>query len=174
MDRRSLLAIAAALPTIAGAPAAACSFALKSPRSAGLENQQVQRLFEAWWRRDKEGFRELFTKRLMADGSPMEAGLGHELADQDPLPADTFDIFDKTFTDDQKDRRIVLLVNTDAGIFAACSEADHKIDIGADCSGTPRLHLFLITMSGLNPRSVKPLAVVETPEPNKFSIWTDS
>jgi hypothetical protein len=171
MDRRSLLALAAALPALAATPAGACSFALKTPRSAGGENQQVQRLFDAWWQRDKDGFRELFTKRLMADGSPMERELAAELASVDLLPATTFNIFDKLFLEGGKDRAVVLLVNTDAGIFAACSEADHGVEIGADCSGTPRLHLFLITMSGLNPRSVTHLATVATPEPRKFSIW---
>ena len=172
MDRRNLLALAAALPTLAVAPAKACSFALKTPRSTGLENEQVQRLFEAWWQRDKEGFRELFTKRMMADGSAMDRKLAAELTRADPLASNTFDIFDKLFLENGNDRAVVLLVNTDAGIFAACSEAVHGVEIGADCSGTARLHLFLITMSGLNPRSIAHLATVATPEPSKFSIWT--
>ncbi|WP_176498226.1 hypothetical protein [Sphingomonas sp. HMP6] len=172
MDRRSLLALAATLPALFSTPANACSYALKSPRAAGLENQQVQRLFEAWWQRDKERFRELFNMRLMADGSPMERDLANELARLDPLPVSTFEIFDVMFLDERKNRKVALLVNTDAGIFAACSEADYEVNIGADCSGTPNLHLFLIKMSGLNPRSVIHLSTVATPEPSKFSVWT--
>lgn len=58
MYRRSLLALAAALPMLLAEPADACSFAIKSPRFAGLQNQQVQKLFEAWW----SGTRRLFAR----------------------------------------------------------------------------------------------------------------
>jgi hypothetical protein len=176
MDRRSILAFASALPAFAVTPASACSFALTSPRSTGLENQQVKRLFEAWWQRDKKAFRELFTKHLMADGSTMERDLAKDLAEADPIPVTMFDIYDKLFTVDHKVRRMVLIVNTAAGILAACSEEDSpnstgEVIIGADCSGTPSLYLFHILMSGLNPRSVTHLATVATPEPSKFSVW---
>ena len=171
MDRRSLFALVAALPTLAATSAAARTFALKSPRSSGLENQQVQRLFEAWWRRDELGFRELFTKRLMADGSPMKRDLAEELTKLDPLPPNTFDIFAKMFLDEQKSKRVVLLVNTDGGIFAACAEENYALNTNSD-SEVPNLHLFLITMSGLNPRLVTHLTTVATPDPGKFGIWS--
>jgi hypothetical protein len=168
MDRRSLLGLVAAF---AATPAAARSFALKSPRSSGLENQQVLRLFEAWWQRDEVQFREIFVKRLMNDGSPMKPDIADELARLDPLPANTFEIFSKMFLDERKSRKIVLLVNTDGGIFAACSEQNSEVDPNAE-TDLPDLHLFLIKMLGLNARSVMHLTTVATPEPSKFGIWS--
>jgi hypothetical protein len=168
MDRRSLLGLVAAF---AATPAAARSFALKSPRSSGLENQQVQRLFEAWWQRDEVQFRDIFVKRLMNDGSPMKPDIADELARLDPLPANTFEIFSKMFLDERKSRKIVLLVNTDGGIFAACSEQNSEVDPNTE-TDLPDLHLFIIKMLGVNARSVMHLTTVATPEPSKFGIWS--
>ena len=168
MDRRSLLGLVAAFATT---PAAARSFALKSPRTSGLENQQVQRLFEAWWRRDEAQFRAIFINRLMDDGSPMKRDIADELDRIDPLNANTFDIFFKMFLDERKTQKIVLLVNTDGGIFAACSEYNFEVDPNTEAD-PPDLHLFFIKMLGLNARSVTHLTTVATPEPGKFGIWS--
>ena len=173
MDRRTLLALAATLPAMVPTAAAACSFALKSPPVAGLANQQVRELFEAWWGRDSAKFQALFTNTLMDDGRAMEPKLARELRATDPVPKEAFSIFERFFIDQRTLKRISLIVNTDAGVFVACSEANPLQEIGADCSGTPKLHLFLVTMSGLNPRSVEHLASAQTPEPGKFSIWTE-
>jgi len=168
MDRRSLLGLVAAFATT---PAAARSFALKSPRSSGMENQQVQRLFEAWWQRDEVQFRAIFVNRLMDDGSPMSRDIADELDRLNPLPANTFDIFSEMFLDERKTQKLVLLVNTNGGIFAACSERNFKVDPNAE-TDPPDLHLFLIKMLGLNARSVRHLTTVATPEPGKFDIWS--
>jgi hypothetical protein len=173
MDRRTLLAVAAALPAIAATPAAACSVALKSPRSAGLANQQVRKLFKAWWMRDVAEFRAVFTNTLMADGTPMEPKLANELLAADPIPSERFAIFDRFFTDQRKLKRTPLIVNSDAGVIVACSEADPSLGIQPDCTGMPKLHLFLVTMRGLNVRSVVHLASTETVDVDKFSIWTE-
>ena len=173
MDRRSLLALAATIPALAAAQATACSIALKSPRSAGLTNQQVMRLFVAWWNRDKDEFSAIFTKTLMADGSIMDPKLARELQWSDPLPFDSFAIFDRFFTDERKVKKTSIIVNTDAGVFVACSEADPATSIQPDCGGMPKQHLFLVTMRGLNARRVTHLASTETAEPGKFSIWTE-
>ena len=173
MDRRTLLALAAALPAIAAAPAAACSVALKSPRSAGLANQQVRKLFEAWWDRDAAKFRAIFTNTLMADGTAMEPRLASELRTANPIPDETFAIFDQFFTDQRKHKRTPLIVNTEAGVIVACSEADASLNIRPDCTGMPKLHLFLVTLLGLNVRSVAHLASSDTVEVDKFSIWTE-
>ena len=173
MDRRSLLMLAATLPVFSAQPAGACSLALKSPRSAGFENQQIQRMFEAWWERDADKFRRYFTATLMSDGSPMEAQLAKELLAANPIPPKTFEIFDRFFTDARKLNRITLILNTQAGLVVGCSEADTTINIRPDCTGMPKLHLFLVVMSGLNPRSIAHLATTETPEPGKFNLWTD-
>jgi hypothetical protein len=173
MDRRTLLALAASLPAIAASPAAACSVALKSPRSAGLENQQVRKLFEAWWERDAAQFRAAIINTMMADGTAMEPKLAAELLAADPIPSETFAIFDRFFTDQRKLKRLTLIVNTDAGVIVACSERDASISIQPDCTGMPKLHLFLVTMRGLNPRSVMHLASVDTVEDDTFSIWTE-
>lgn len=131
----------------------------------------MQRLFEAWWLRDEVQFREIFVKRLMNDGSPMKRDIADELARRDPLPANTFDIFAKMFLDERKSRKIELLVNTDGGVFAACSEQNYEIEHNAE-TDLPDLHLFLIKMLGLNVRSVTHLTTVATPEPSKFGIWS--
>ncbi|BCA60114.1 hypothetical protein [Sphingomonas sp. HMP6] len=107
----------------------------------------------------------------MNDGSPMKRDIADEISRSDPLPASTFDIFFKMFLDERKIRKIVLLVNTDGGVFAACSEHNFETDPNAE-TGVPDLHLFLITMSGLNVRSVMHLTTVATPEPSKFGIWS--
>lgn len=173
MDRRNLLALATVLPMLASSPASACSVALRSPRSAGLENEQVRKLFAAWWQRDRDEFRSIFTKTLMSDGSPMEPKLAAELMASNPLPAGTFDIFDRFFTDDRKRSQITLILNTAAGVIVACSEEDPATDIQPDCTGMPALHLFLIAMSGLNLRAITHLATTQTLETSKFSIWTE-
>ncbi len=173
MDRRTLLALAGAVPALAATPAEACSVALKSPRSSGLQNEQVRKLFEAWWDRDSVKFKGFFTGRLMADGTRMEPNLAKELLAADPLPTDTFAIFDRYFTEESKLKRITLIVNTVAGMIIACSEADLSTSIKPDCTGMPKLHLFLVKMLGLNPRAITHLATTETVELNKFSIWTD-
>ena len=173
MDRRTLLALAASLPAIAATPAAACSVALKSPRSAGLANQLVRKLFEAWWERDAAKFRAVFTQHLMADGTAMEPRLASELLAADPIPAETFEIFDRFFTDQHKLKRTPLIVNTEAGVIVACSEADPSLSVQPDCTGMPKLHLFLVTMRGLNARSIVHLASTDTVEADKFSIWTE-
>ncbi|MBB4155752.1 hypothetical protein GGQ80_003677 [Sphingomonas jinjuensis] len=131
----------------------------------------MQRLFEAWWQRDEAQFRDIFVKRLMNDGSPMKRDLADDLARLDPLAVSAFDIFSKMFLDEGKNRRIVLLVNTNAGIFAACSEHNSAVDSNAE-DDLPDLHLFLIKMLGLNARSVTHLTTVATPEPNKVGIWS--
>ena len=174
MDRRKLLALATALPALACTPARSCSVALKGPRSAGLENEQIRKLFSAWWDRDKAGFQGIFNDTLMSDGSPMEKRLAAELRSSSPLPANTFDIFDHFFTDQRKQQQIKLIINTDAGVIVACSEQDRVVEIQSDCSGLPSLHLFLVDMAGLNPRIVTHLATTQTAEPGKFSIWSDA
>jgi hypothetical protein len=171
MDRRTLLMLAACLPALSASRAAACSPALKNPRNSGLENQQVRELFEAWWDRDVDKFRSYFTQRLMADGTPMEPNLAAELMAGDPVPPKAFDIFDKFFIDKSKISRITLIVNTMAAILVACEEADLHLNIQSDCTGMPRLHLFAVTMSGLNPRSITHIATTETPVTDKFGIW---
>jgi hypothetical protein len=138
-----------------------------------LENQQVLRLFEAWWDHDMDGLRAVFEKTLMSDGSVMDAKLARELLRSNPLPSETFAIFDRFFTDKRKLKRVSLMVNTDAGVVVACSEADPSGDIQPDCAGMPKLHLFLVTMLGLNARSVTHVATTTTAEPGKFSIWTE-
>ena len=171
MDRRTLLTLAACLPALSASPAAACSPALKNPRNSGLENQQISELFEAWWDRDVDKFRSYFTQRLMADSTPMEPKLAADLVALDPVSPRAFAIFDQFFTDRSKISRITLIVNTMAGILVACEEADAHPHIRPDCTGMPRLHLFAVAMSGLNPRSITHIATAETPETDKFGIW---
>ena len=167
-----MLALAACLPAIAGTSAEGCSLALKSPKLTGRQNSQVIKLFESWWERKPDEFRRYFTTHLKDDGSVMESKLARELLVLDPLPPTYFDIFDKFFTDARKLKRVTLLVNTDAGIFLACSETDEPFHIGPDCSGVPKLHLFLVEMSGLNPRGITHLNSTATVDVDKFSIWT--
>jgi hypothetical protein len=171
MNRREALMAAALLPLLGVTPAAACSVALKGPRNSGLESQRVRELFEAWWDRDLEKFRGYFTHPLMADGTPMEPKLAAETEVYDPVPATAFDIFGKFFTDRGKINRITLIVNTMAAVLVACEEADVHPSIQPDCTGLPQLHLFAVTMSGLNPRSVTHIATAETPVTDKFGVW---
>lgn len=121
--------------------------------------------------RDKEAFRAIFLQTLMADRSRMKRDIADELSKLTPLPPNTFDVFDRFFLEERKDRKVILIVNTDAGIIAGCSEADVRPEIAPDCSGTPNLHLFLVAMSGLNARSVTHLSTVATPEPGKIDVW---
>ena len=172
MDRRTLLALAVSLPALVATPARSCSVALKSPRSSGLENQQVSKLFEAWWDRDAAKFRAAFITTLMADGTLMEPKLASELRAADPIPQETFAIFPRFFTDERKQKRLTLIVNTDAGVIVACSEVEQSQFIRSDCAGMPKLHLFLVAMRGLNPRSIMHLSSIDTVEVDKFSIWT--
>lgn len=173
MDRRSLLALAAVLPVFASSDASACSPALSSPRRTGLQNQQVRKLFAAWWQRDKDQFQSIFKGTFTSDGSPMVMKPTTEIQRQSPIPNSTFDIFDRFFSEESKISRLTMLINTEAGVIAACSEENLATDIRPDCSGMPLLHLFLVVMSGLNARTLTHLATTATPETGKFGIWLD-
>ena len=173
MDRRSLLALVACLPVLGAAPANACSLALRGPRLTGLQNSQINKLFDAWWNRNLDAFRGYFTNRLVNDGSAMDPELAKELTKLDPVPATALDIFDKFFTDTQKSKQITLMVTSAVGVLVACSEADVPIAIQPDWSGVPKLHLFFVSMSGLNPRLITHVASEETIELDRFSIWTE-
>jgi hypothetical protein len=172
MDRRTLLGLAACLPALSAAPAAACSVALKNPRYTGVEDRQVLRLFHAWFDRDTAKFRSYFTDTLMADGTRMDPKVAEEMAALDPVPPHAYDIFGQFFTDRDKFNRVTLIVNTDAAIIVGCAEADPKSNIRPDCSGLPKLHLFAVKMSGANPRSITHISTIETVEVDEFSIWT--
>lgn len=171
MDRRALLAFVASLSAVAASPAKACSVALRSPKAAGIESQQVRKLFEAWWGRNEVGFRALFTNILMHDGTLMDPVLASELLVNEPMATESLAIFDQFFTDENMLKRITLLVNTDAGVIVACSESGLRQEINADCSGMPKLHLFLVIMRGLNPRAITHLSSIETVEVANFNIW---
>jgi len=103
----------------------------------------------------------------------MEPKLAQELAALDPVDPHAYEIFDRFFTDQRKSKRITLIVNTDASVIVACSEADQPLKIEPDCSGLPKLHLFAVRMSGSNPRGITHIATTETVEVDKFSIWSD-
>jgi hypothetical protein len=110
----------------------------------------------------------------MADGTPMDPKVAQQpLMALDPVPPDAYDIFDQFFTDRDKFNRVTLILNTDAAIIVACAEANARLapDPG-DCSELPKLHLFAVTMSGANPRFITHISTIETPEVDKFSIWT--
>ncbi len=109
----------------------------------------------------------------MADGTAMEPQLARELMTANPIPAENYNIFDRFFTDKRKLNQVHLIVNTDAGVIVACSEVDARTEIQPDCTGMPKLHLFLVNMLGLNPRSIAHLATSRTVEVGKFSIWTE-
>ena len=109
----------------------------------------------------------------MSDGTSMDPALARELEASDPLPPESFAIFERFFTDQGKVQKISVVVNTDAGVFVACSEADPAISIEPDCGGMPKQHLFLVTMRGLNTRRVTHLASTETADPGKFSLWAE-
>ena len=172
MDRRSLLALVAGLPVLASSGASACSPALSSPSQTGLQNQQVRRLFSAWWQRDKDKFKSVFKDALMSDGSPMEAKLAADLQGE-TISESAFDIFDRFFSDESKLSILKMIINTEAGVIVACSERDLALEVKPDCSGMPLLHLFIVKMSGLNAQAVTHIATTATPETGKFSIWFD-
>lgn len=174
MDRRTLLALTTSLPALVAEPAGACSVALKSPRSSGLQNQQVVKLFQAWWAREEAVFRAFFTDTLMLDGTLMNPKVASELHARDPISPETFAIFPRFFTEERKIRRLTLIVNTGAGVIVACAESAMSRIIESDCTGMPKLHLFLVDMSGLNPRTITHVASVDTLDIDKFGIWTES
>ena len=168
IDRRSLLALAAALPAFIAAPAEACKVAIKSPRSSKSENEQVRDLFEAWWNRDATKFRASFVAGSPVDGPRLDRRLERDLHGANPVP----NIFRNFFTDERKLKRLILMVNTAAGVVVACSEFDQRLRVQPDCSGLPKLHLFLVTMSGLKPRFIAHVASVDTPDANNINIWS--
>ncbi len=164
---------AAFLPLLASERSEACSVALKGPRRSGLENSQIKQLFQAWWERNADAFRAIFTKRLKYDGTPVEAELAKEMLALDPVPTQAYQVFDRFFTNTNTLKQITLIVNTDAGIIVGCSEYDPEAASTGDCSDLPELHLFHVKMSGLNPRLITHISSAQTPEVDKFSIWTE-
>jgi hypothetical protein len=109
----------------------------------------------------------------MDDGRPMEPKLAQAMEAADPVPESELAILGRFFTDQGNIQRITLIVNTDAAIVVACSEAGPSGIVDADCSGMPKLHLFLVKMQGLNPREIAHVATEDTPEVDKFSIWME-
>ena len=168
IDRRSLFAFAAALPAFIAAPAEACKVAIKSPRSAKSENGQVRELFEAWWNRDAIKFRASFVAGSPVDGPRIDRRPGRNLHGANPVP----NIFGNFFDDERKLKRLILIVNTAAGVVVACSEVDQPLRVQPDCSGLPKLHLFLVTMSGLKPRFLAHVASEDTTDANNINIWS--
>ena len=173
MDRRTVIALATCLPLASSTPTLACSAALRNPGMSGRQINQVRKIFQSWWERDAEAFREFFKVQLIADGSRMESGIAAELMELNPVPQKTYEIFDRYFTDEQKTKKLPLIIGTDAGIIVVCSEDGRSRNpIRPDCSGMPQLHMFLVKMSGLNPRSIVHLTTEDTVEIEKFDIST--
>lgn len=133
----------------------------------------MHKLFGTWWERDAAKFRRYFTEPLTADGTPLEPKLAGELAAANSTNERAFSIFDEFFNDEGKLKRITLVLNTAAGVIVACSEGDQSSDMLPDCTGMPKLHLFLVTLYGLNLRSIAHLATTETVDADKVSVWTE-
>lgn len=173
MNRRNLLAFAALLPVLA-TPAGACSLAPFDPRLAGRQNDRVRRLFALWWEGDAAAFRAFLSERLMDDGSRMDPSQARALAALDPVPPESLAIFGNFFARPDMVKRLHLLVNTAPDILVGCSEIGRDAIVQPDCSGLPQYHLFLVTMSGLNPRLISHIASEESAGPDKASIWMES
>lgn len=169
MDRRSLLKLAACFPAVAQAPASACSIALKTPQTFGQQNQVVYDLFQTWWKRDAEKFRAYFSSS--GSSGRTTSSLGPE-SGTSVRSLSAASIFVRFFSDERKLKRITFILNSDAGLIVGCSEVDPSRNIGPDCRGVPMLHLFLVSMSGMNPQTVNHCASTRTTAADRFSIWS--
>lgn len=172
MNRRTLLALTAALPSVAAGPASACLVMPFSADYVERQNAQVRRLFEAWWARDLESFRALFTNPLGSDGRPMDPAV-LEAWQRDGafrMPASTRAVFGRFFKNRETRKRIDELVNTDLGIVVGCSETTNAQSI-VECSDAGESHLFFVKMGGTNPESVVHLNSGSGWEAERLVVW---
>lgn len=172
MNRRTLLALTAVLPSVAASPANAC---LVTPFNADYverQNAQVRRLFEAWWARDLASFRAVFENPLGQDGRPMDPAVLEAWRRDGAfrMPASTRAVFGRFFKNRETTKRIDELVNTNLGIVVGCSERTNAQFI-AECSDAGESHLFFVKMGGVTPESVVHLNSGSGWEAERLVVW---
>ncbi len=171
MDRRQLLMLASTMPLLASQPAPACSFALASPLSTARQHKAVLDLFSRWWQRDRDAFNRSLTDIFRNDGTLIDPNAAAGLFRLLPTSPDTLAMFDRFFNNEKRIKHMAWMLNSPAAMVVGCTESEPNSEIGADCSGTPLLHVFMIDMFGLNPRAVTHLATTTTPQPATFNLW---
>lgn len=167
VSRRTLLAIASCFPALAE-PARACTIAAASPAESGDQMERVRRLFHAWWNRDEAAFAAQISPPAEAD-----AGVVQSTAAQPGVRSVAQGmraLLEGHFTDSKTPRRLNLMVNTPAGVLAGCTEGSAH-GIGADCSGMPRFHLFLVTFGYPDIRTISHIASAASTEGDKVNVW---
>lgn len=150
VDRRNALAFAALVPAaLAARPASACSIAVERPDTYAARLPEIARLFHAWFDRDELGFlgtlvgpdadnaSEDFVRRAIAAAENREP---HAM-------------FEKFFTARDNYKQIVTITAVGENGFVAVSE-QMPGGIGADCSGMPTLHLFLVKFRHGRPHAI--------------------
>lgn len=173
MDRRALLALIASLPVLVPGAAQACILRRVGPDYIGRQNAQVRRLFEAWWARDLAGFRAMFTIPLEESGRPVDPTLVRAFRNSYRLPRGTRALFDRFFTNRGLSKRVRVLINTDMGIIALCTETDDMVDGIVNCDDPGQSHLFHVAMSGINPTSITHITSESQGEAARAQVWTD-
>jgi len=172
MDRRALMALLASLPVAAAGAAEACIVLPFDAAYVERQNERVRGLFDAWWSRNRTGFRKMFTEPLNADGTPLEPAIV-EAWRRDGLyrlPDPTRALFRRYFADRRTSKRINYLINTHLGVVVACSESTDAESI-SQCEEGGQSHLFFVEMGGINPRSVSHLNSGSGGEEDRFIIW---
>ena len=150
MDRRRALALAALLPAAMMArPGKACSIAIEGPETYAARLPAVARLFNAWFDRDELAFLGTLVGPHGADADEDAVRRAIDTSDNREPHA----IFEQFFTERDNYKALISITGVGENAFVAVSEQTPG-GIGADCSGMPTLHLFLVKYRSGNPHSI--------------------
>ena len=150
VNRRNALTLAAMLPAaLTARPASACSIAVDLPETYAARLPQIAKLFHAWFDRDALAF-------LGTLVGPNAENASEDIIRRAIAAAENREphaIFEEFFTARDNVKQIVSITAVGENGFVAVSEQTPG-GIGADCSGMPTLHLFLVKFRYGRPRNI--------------------
>ena len=147
------MGLAALVPAaLTAKSAAACSIAVDNPEIYTERLPQLARLFDAWFRRDELGFLGPLVGPMNTNGiAPDESTIRRYIDVADD--AGPKELYAQYFTSEITFRRIATMTAIGEKVFVAVNEQPAG-GIGADCSGMPTLHLFLVGYQMGRPRQI--------------------
>jgi hypothetical protein len=173
MDRRTVLALVAGLPALIPTATEACMIAPVSTDYIERQNARVRLLFDAWWARDLDGFRRLFTEPVGHLGTPIDPAIVRSFRSSYSLPQEARALFGRFFTNRRLSKQIYTLINTEMGVIVQCGERDESVLGIVNCSDAGQAHMFHVGMSGINPNSLTYITSAWQGEDARTNVWPE-